>query len=65
MPDVTDNPENFKFARDRAAVVATAVVAIIHDWVREDELRLRIAAYLRQEFRDLVAQVFSENRTDM
>jgi hypothetical protein len=53
------------YARDRASVTATAVVTIIRDWVNEPELRARLAAYLRQEFRDLEAQVLSDNRTDI
>ena len=52
------------YARDRAAVVACAILAIVRDWVNEPELRTRIAAYLRQEFSDLQTQVISENRTD-
>ena len=53
-----------RYARDHAAVVATAVIAMVRDWVDEPELRTRIAAYLRQEFSDLQAQVINENRSD-
>ena len=60
-----DPKVNQVYARDRASVCATAVVAIIRDWVNEPELRARLAAYLRQEFRDLEAQVLSENRTNI
>jgi hypothetical protein len=63
-PDNNHEPVNFKFAHDRAAVLANVVVAIVRDWIDEPELRVRIAAYLRDEFHDLVAQVFSESRPD-
>jgi hypothetical protein len=53
---------NTVYARDRAAVVATAVLAIIKDALDDPELRARVAATLRFEFADLVREVFSENR---
>jgi hypothetical protein len=62
---MTKNSSSRLFPQDRAAIVATAVVAIARDWMAEPELRTRIAAYLRQEFSDVAQQVISENRTDV
>jgi hypothetical protein len=53
------------YARDRAAHVTVAVLAVVKDALCDIELRARIAAYLRQEFNDVEQQVISENRTDI
>ena len=65
MPDLTDNnPESFNpvYARDRAAVVTCAILAIIREALNDPELRARIAHTLRFEFADLEGQVMNENR---
>jgi hypothetical protein len=63
----TDNtsPETFNhvYARDRAAAVTCAVLAILRAALDDPELRSRIAATLRFEFADLEHQVLSENRS--
>ena len=51
-----------KYARDRAAVVATAILAVIKEWLSDPELHVRITETLRFEFSDLERQTLSENR---
>jgi uncharacterized protein (DUF2267 family) len=51
---------NHVYARDRAAVVATAVLAVIKDALDDPELRARVAATLRFEFADIVREVFDD-----
>jgi hypothetical protein len=62
----TDNtsPETFNhiYARDSAAVVTCAILAILRAALDDAELRSRITATLRFEFADLERQVLSENR---
>ena len=67
MPDLTDNnPESFNpvYARDRAAVVARAIVCIVKSVINDPETLLRIAETLRFEFADLERQVINENRAN-
>jgi len=67
MPDLTNNnPESLNpvYARDRAAVVTCAIVAIIREALNDPELHARIAHTLRFEFADLERQVMNENRHD-
>jgi len=53
-----------RYARDRAAVVATAVLAVIKDWLDDPELHARITETLRFEFADIVRQVFDDRPHD-
>ena len=66
MSKINTPPETFNhvYARDRASVVACAILAILRDALDDPELRSRIAATLRFEFADLERQVLSENRPD-
>jgi hypothetical protein len=45
---------NYVHARDRAAVVVNAVLAIVQDALNDPELRAHIASILRDEFADIV-----------
>ena len=51
-------------ARDRAAVVAKTVLAVIKDWLDDPELRARVAETLRSEFTDIVHEVFNDRPRD-
>jgi hypothetical protein len=53
---------NHVYARDRAAVVTCAILAILRDALNDPQLRSNIASTLRFEFADLERQVLSENR---
>ena len=53
------------YARDRAAVVACAVLAIVRDALTDPEVGARIAETLRFEFADLEREVINENRLDL
>jgi hypothetical protein len=59
-----DDPQNVNqvYARDRAAVVTCAIVAIVREALNDPELRTRIGHTLRFEFADLERQVLHENR---
>jgi hypothetical protein len=57
------------FARDRAAVVATAIIAIVVDGLREwlhgdpiclADIRMRVSDCLRDEFADIKREVAGE-----
>jgi hypothetical protein len=60
--DPSSEPFNPAYARDRAAVVTCAILAILRAALDDPEIRSRIAATLRSEFTDLERQVLSENR---
>jgi hypothetical protein len=57
-----DEKFNHVYARDRAAVVTSAILTIVRTALDDPELRSRIAATLRFEFADLECQALSENR---
>jgi hypothetical protein len=46
--------------RDRAAVVATAVVQIVEASSATQSVRLQVAAYLRDEFADIERRVLAD-----
>ena len=62
--NVPDKKFNRVYARDRAAIVTSAILTILRTALDDPELRSQIAATLRDEFADLERQALSENRSD-
>ena len=60
----TSGEINHVYARDRATVVATAILAVVKDWLDDPELRGRLAESLRFEFADIMREVFENRPTD-
>ena len=50
--------------RDRAAVVAATLIAIIANRLRDPATREEIAAVLREEFEEMARQIRNELRSD-
>lgn len=50
--------------RDRATLVATTLIAILMDRLREPATRDEIAAVLREEFAEITRQIRNELRPD-
>ena len=50
--------------KDRAAIVATALIAVARRALRDPALEREFAAVLRQEFRDIEQQVLTETRAE-
>lgn len=49
---------------DRASAVATTLIAILMDRLRDPATREEIAAVLRDEFEDIARQIRNELRSD-
>lgn len=57
---LSQEPFANRHARDRAGLIAIAVLSVVRDALDDPEVRMRVANVLRFEFADLVRDVFED-----